>query len=231
MSDIFREVDDALQHDQVEKIWKEHGSTIVTAIVVAILTTALFSGYKSWDTWRDETETSRIITALEQDNPLPALEGVIADSRKGHQSVAVFATAGLHLKNNRAAEAFDVYQNAIDKRILMHDFEGLARVMAARLGSYLGAEQKDPTDLLKTLAPVLADSKSPWIYHAKVEAAVIQAHMQADYTAALQSLNFVLEADGAPQDLKQRAKAMAGVYALQAAAMTQSDTQETSQEG
>ena len=41
MSDIFREVDEALQRDKAEKFWKEYGNTLLMALVLLVIGTAI----------------------------------------------------------------------------------------------------------------------------------------------------------------------------------------------
>lgn len=217
MSDIFREVDEALQQDKAARLWKEYGSTLITAAVVMVMTTALFTGVKSWNAHKEEKRTSAFLAALKADDPVAALEDVARTSPEGIRSLALFAKAGALLAKNDVEGALTVYETAIADKILSNDFEDLARVMVGRFGLHLGAEKREADTLLKAMAPVLKKPKSPWYYHALVETASVLAHRKGDFEAAGKELDRVLNAADAPADLKDRAKAMAHVFAIESA--------------
>jgi hypothetical protein len=48
MSDILREVDEAMRVEKMTRLWAEHGNTVIAAIVALILGTALSSGWNAW---------------------------------------------------------------------------------------------------------------------------------------------------------------------------------------
>ena len=66
---------------------------------------------------------------------------------------------------------------------------------------------------------LLANNKSPWVWHARIEAAIITAHEKQDYEGALYYLN-KFDTDQVkyvPSSLVQRAKSLAHVYRLKMA--------------
>lgn len=214
MSDIFREVDEALQQERVEKLWKEHNTSIILLVVTLLIATAGFSAYTAWNNWRDQAETSTLIMAMEQDNAAEALQKLAGDSRKGQQTVAVLAAGGKHLENGEFEEALAVYENALNQGQVTKDFEGLIRILATRL--YYTREDENSADkMMALLKPVLDSKNNPWLHHAHAEAALIKAHYSQDYDAALDHLEAIITSDTALPALQERAKAMKHVYVIQ----------------
>ena len=80
--------------------------------------------------------------------------------------------------------------------------------MARILYSQNGGE-----NALSILKPLLSDSKSPWQWHAKIEAATSEAK-QGNYDAALSYLNDFKDQTNLPASLKQRGDALTHVYTL-----------------
>lgn len=213
MSDIFQEVDDALQQEKLEKIWKEYGSTIVTMIAVVILTVAGWSAYKSWNKAQNEKATSAIIAALETEDPQTALQKIVDKGGKGHQSVSIFALAAEHLNQGDKEGAQAVYQNAIDEKLLGGQFADIARIMLVRLKLEAAADDMEAAPLLEILQPVIKKSKS-WSNVAKLEAALVQAHIGKDYAAANALLQEVTDDPNALPEINKRAQTMQHVYGI-----------------
>lgn len=208
MSDIFREVDEALQQEKFAKIWKEYGSTIIASLVLLVFSTALVTAYRSWDAGRDATETARLMEALDSDNPIQNIQNIIEDTRKGHSALGLMAAAGLLVEDGKKTEAAALYKQAADKRSTPKDLRDLARILYMQ-----NAEEKS----INILKPLLSNKKSPWVWHARIEAAVISAHQEQDYEQALTYLAPFETAITLPLSLKQRAQALSHIYQLKAA--------------
>lgn len=205
MSDIFREVDEALQREKMLKIWEEYRSTIIAAIAILILSTALTTAYKSWDASRDANETARLMDAMQSENPQASIQQVIKDTRNGHEALGRMSTAGLLLEEDKTAEAAELYKQVAEDGSAPKDFRDLARILY---------NQHTPTPSLDMLKPLLANEKSPWIWHARLQAATIAGQKNKDYAQALAYLKPFEDVTTIPLSLKQRAQAVAHVYEL-----------------
>lgn len=205
MSDIFREVDEALHQDKMLAIWKEYKSTIIAAIAILILSSALTTAYKSWDAKRDATETAKLTAALSSDDPQAEIAEIIKDTRKGHKALGLMSAANLHLKDGKQAEAAALYKQIATSKKSPRNLRDLARIL------YVQNAEKSDISILK---PLLKNDKSPWVWHARVEAAVIAAHTQENYAQALKYLEKFESAKYIPATLKQRANALAHVYTI-----------------
>ncbi len=217
MSDIFREVDEALQQEKLTKIWKEYGSTIIAALVIVVLSTAATTAYHNWDSKRDKAETARLMKAIESDTPIQSLQNIVEDTRKNHAALGEMTAAGILIEENKKDEAAALYKKISENKKTPRDLRDLARLLYTQ-----NAENKTIT----LLAPLLANEKSPWVWHARIEAAVITAHQSKDYAKALTFLSPFETATTIPLSLKQRAQALSHVYRLKQPKVTASAEKE-----
>lgn len=205
MSDILREVDEAIKQDKLAAIWKEYGSTIIAALVILVISTAVTTTYRSWDADRNAEETARLMTALESETPEINIQTVIKDTRKGHKALGLMASAGILLENGKREKAAELYKQAATSRKTPRNLRDLARIL------YIQNATEASVDIL---TPLLKDKKSPWIWHARIEAAVIAAHQEQDFTKALEYLAPFQTVTTIPLSLKQRGKSLHHVYSL-----------------
>lgn len=205
MSDIFREVDEALQQEKLENIWKEYRTTIIAAIAILLISTAATNAYKNWDAKRDAAETARLMEAMESDNPEKEIQNVINDTRRGHEALGLLSAAGLLLNEGKSEEAATLYKKVAEDNGAPRDFRDLARILYNQ-----NAAQTD----LALLQPLLTNDKSPWIWHARLQAAVIAGEDKANIAQALAYLKEFQTTTAIPLSLKQRADALTHVYAL-----------------
>lgn len=222
MSDIFREVDEALQQERLAKFWKEYGSTAIAAAIVLVLSTAATTGWKSWDNRRDSQETARLVEALESDDAAPLLEKLAGDTRDSHEQIALLTAAGLRDEKQEPEQALALYKQAYETG---GDLGALARILYVREAM----AQKEPPEaaaLLEVLEPLLKDDASPWIWHARLDAATIAAHNGKDYKGAAAYLEPFEEAKGLPASLSQRGQALLQLYTLEAARTDKTETKE-----
>lgn len=205
MSDIFREVDEALQQEKVEKLWKEYRSTIIACIAILVLGTAIITGYRGWDASRDANETAKLLHALESENPQESIQKIVGKTRKEHEALGLLSAASLLLEEDKKAEATALYKELSEKKSAPKDLRDLARIF------YIQNTKEKSLDSLK---PLLANEKSPWIWHARLEAASIVAHKDQNYAQAIAYLTPFKEATNIPPSLQQRAEALSHVYNL-----------------
>ncbi|MEM8833971.1 MAG: hypothetical protein AAGB32_05465 [Pseudomonadota bacterium] len=203
MADIFDEVDQALQQEKLEKIWHDHKEKIVGALVGILLLTAAFTFYNSWNTKRDGEETARLITALSA-NDQDQITTVADDSRAGIETLARFANAGKAIEDEKPEIATEQYAAIIDDNA-PRALEDFARLQITKQGV---------DDRLDYLKPVLADDKSPWHWHALIQAASIEAEENGNYAKAISYLNQFDAAENVGTTLKQRADALRHIYTL-----------------
>lgn len=207
MSDIFREVDEALQREKAEKFWKEYGPTLLTAAVLMVIGTAIGVTWRTWDHNRNATETARLFVAVNQTDSTEALNAVIEDSRAGPEAIAMLTAAGRLSADGKNAEAAALYQQAAENRTLPRDMRDLARVLYVRTATDADAAQK-----IAVLKPVLDNAKGPFIWQARIEAALAQA-AQNNHAQAVALLEPFKNTDATlSPSLVERAGALRQIY-------------------
>lgn len=221
MSDIFEEAQDALREEKIHAVWKEYGPTIIGVCAAIILGTAFVTGFQAWNKNHLESKTAQIIQALESEDAIKDLQPIIEQSSAGHQTIALLAAANTAIADENYEKAYAIYQSGLGTKGIDTNFQDLMRVMSVRTSLFL-EENKDTTqNLVNMLQPVLDNNKSPWVWHARIEAATIMAHFEKDYEGALTHLKPFDNAKNIPQSILQRAQALKHVYALRAADNTQ----------
>ena len=209
MSDIFREVDEAVQKDKMLAIWDEYKNTIIMAIIILLVSSTATTMYKNWNAGRNATETQRLLSALETNDPQAAIQELVKDTRKNHKTLGLMSAANLHLKEGKKSDAATLYEQVVQDKKSPRNMRDLARI--------LFIQNTDAPDI-KILQPLLSNDKSPWVWHARLEAAALTAHNKEDYQGALYYLK-KFDSDKAqylPATLKQRAQALSHVYTLKA---------------
>ena len=213
MADLFREVDEAMRQERIEKFWQENRNYIIGFIVGTVLLTAILSGYRAWNAGVQQDQTAAVIALQEaSDYPENILKTEKLKLRAGLRGVALLQAAGEFLNQDKTEQAIALYQRAAADSSIPDELQHLGILMSVRL---LGdQEDQKGEDLLKALRPALK-SNSPWLSHARLEAAVINAHKLGDYETAIKHLNEVQDTTGLPESLYERARALNHLYTME----------------
>lgn len=213
MTDIFAEIDEAMRQERVAKFWNENMSYIIGFVVLTILLTASFSAYRTWDASVKTNQTSALI-ALQEDSNFPEniLELKNLELRPGLRGIILIDGAGAFLKESKTDSALILYERAAHDTKIPAEFRDMATLMSVRL---LSEDIKSDTNtLLARLKDITTNGKSPWIYHAHLEIALILAHKNEDYAAAREYLNIIKNTTNLPNTLYAMAKSLDHVYSL-----------------
>lgn len=210
MSDIFREVDEALQKEKAAKFWKEYGPTLIAAAVIVVLSTAATTAYRTWDSSRNKAETAKLVAAAEDKDIAVAMESAAADTRTGHKAVALMNAGGQHAQKKDFAKAADLYNSVASDKSAPDDLRDLASIYYVR-SALLNDPKTDAKTLLDRLLPVAKNEKSAFHLQAKLEAALLYGETLKDYTAALALLTG-FDADKGTDSLQEKATALKHVY-------------------
>ncbi|HBR69002.1 MAG TPA: hypothetical protein DEA55_06475, partial [Rhodospirillaceae bacterium] len=74
MVDILEEADEALKQEKLEKLWQQHGGSIIAVMVAIIVATGANAGWKSWNQSVNGKQTDALLAAAEEDDMAAALE-------------------------------------------------------------------------------------------------------------------------------------------------------------
>ncbi len=205
MSDIFREVEEAVRRERLNRLWRRYGSLIVGAAVLFALAVGGFTLWRWWDETSRAQAGARFETALAQtdeDDRRRALEALAAQEPGAYGALARFHRAAEHARAGERRKAVAVYDRLVQDPELPPIMQDLARLNAG----FLLAGQIDFTALRARLGPAAADGR-PFRFSAR-EALAVAALEAGDAEAARSYLEALIAAPEAPPSLAARARAL-----------------------
>jgi hypothetical protein len=204
MTDIFREVDEALREDRVKAIWNRYGTLIIAGAVAIVVATAAFVGWRSYSQSQAQSQTRALVDAQQQAAADPKSAATIyaavaADSSADRAALARLLEARADLDAGKRDEAGKVYQQIADDSGVNSVVRDLARLYSvmARL------DDGDPAALNGELAPLAADG-SPWRASAR-EMQGLLALRQNDTAKAREIFEALSKDPASPPGVRSRA--------------------------
>ncbi len=209
MADVFAEIDEAMRQEKMAKLWHEHKVLFITFIAAIIIGTASMSSYRAWNTHVKTSQTEIVLEMLEAENyPTNVVEQTKLRLRPGLRGIALMNAAGTFMEQGKKDQALALYQRTSQDKAIPAEMRDLATLMSLRLIT------PEAATALPQLDAIITNKKSPWRYHAMLEAATIHAHRQQDYAAAIALLNAVQDTADLPDTLYKKARALAHIYQL-----------------
>ena len=211
MSDIFREVDEDLRHEQYKRLWDRFGIYVIGLAVLIVLGVG---GYKAWEWWeRSQAQATgdRFLAALElsdagkHEEAITALAAVAADGSGDYPMLATFRSAGEKAAAGDKEGAVADYDAIAGRSGLPPLVSDLARLRAAMILS----DSLDPAELQSRIGD-LVQTGNPWRHSAR-EVLGLAAYRVGDYTAARKYFNEIADDQESGQGVKQRAQLMLGL--------------------
>jgi len=205
---IFQEIEEDLERQKLEELWKRYGSWVIVAAALVVLATG---GITSWHTWRAQQQqkaTAALASILDSggDNArqIAALESYAEKNRNATQGVfAQLHAADLAAQQGDDKKAIALYDAIAADTRTDPAFRQLADLLSVRAQMDTG----DPVALQKRLQPLLADN-APWRDSA-METGGFLALRAGDKPKAKQLFTELSQAPGAPPSLILRAADMA----------------------
>lgn len=162
MSDIFREIDEELRHDNIQQLWAKYGKYVFALAILAVLLTAAFVGWRQYQERQRETEGVRFQAALalaSQGKTAEAADAfaVLAQGDSGRAALARLAEAGLKVQAGDVDGAIAAYNQLAADGGADPVFRDVATLLAARYA----LDKGDPKAVMAQLAPLTAPT-SPW---------------------------------------------------------------------
>ena len=203
MTDIFREVEEDVRREKLEKLWKAYGNYAIGAVVL------LFAGIAGWQIWerhdlQERAKTSDAFIAAQRiTNPQTAAASFADIARtapKGYAELARLSEAGAMLASGQSGPAIDLY-----KQIANDDNGPIGAVARLRAAWALAdtASRNALTDLVKPLD----QPGSPWRQNAR-EVEAYADYRAMDTKAALAKYAILAADPESPDSLRRRAQAM-----------------------
>ena len=208
MADIFKEVDEDLRRDKLEKLWKKFGFQIMGLAAAVVLGVAGVQGWQAYDLDQRGKLSDRYGVARELAQGGEAAAGLDAmidlseASGGGYDGLAAFEEARLRVESGDTGAAIAVWDRIAEGSGLGPGFKE-----AATLFSILHQiDSGDPATLRARLQPLAADSQ-PFRSTARELLALI-ALGEGDAAAARALYTKISDDREAPAGLRQRATQM-----------------------
>ena len=218
MSDIFREVDEDLRHEQLKKLWDRFGTYVIGLAVLIVIATA---GYRFWVYWEDRQASQsgdRFVAALrlagdgKHDEAVAALADIAKDSSGGYPVLAGFRIAAEKAAkgdDKGAVAEFDAIAQRSDTPALIRD---MARLRAA----LLLVETANVNDLVSRIGDLAGDA-SPWRHTAR-EILGLTAWRLDDMATARKYFQQIADDKESPPDIRSRGAFMISLIDARAGA-------------
>ena len=206
MSDIFREVEEDVRRERLEKLWKQYGDYVIAGVAVIVVGVA---GYKLWQHYEAQqlakasVAYSAAIELINSDRNTEAAQvfaKIAKNAPSGYAAIAKLAEADALMADGRAADGVALYKSIAEKD--KTELGDLARVRAA----WALADSASKSDMQTLLAP-LTDAKSSWRFMAQEIFAYCDFRDGAMKAAQSEYESIAAEPE-APATLRQRATAM-----------------------
>lgn len=208
MSDIFREVDEDLRHEQYKKLWDRFGAYV---IALAVLIVVGVGGYKAWEWWERSQAAAtgdRFLAALElseagnHEEAIAALDAIAADGSGDYPMLALFRSAGETAVAGDPEGAVKAYDSIAARSGLPPLVADLARIRAALILS----DTLSPEELRSRIGD-LAATGNPWRHTAR-EILGLAAYRANDLATARTYFDEIVGDEESAQGVRQRAQLM-----------------------
>lgn len=213
MSDdsFIREVNDELRKDRAKALWDRYGAALIAAVVLIIVGTAAYVGYRYWDELRANRSGDAYSQAL-----------VLADAGSNDDALAAFAQLekdgyGAYplLARMRAATVkadkgdFDEAVKDFDAVAADNSIPAVLRDMARLRSALLLIDHGTFADVSSRVETLTADTNA--LRHSAREALGLAFWKDGKKADAQKLFEQIVADDAAPRNIRQRATIMAGL--------------------
>jgi hypothetical protein len=207
VSDIFREVEEDVRRERLEKWWKKYGDYVIAGVSVIAITVG---GYKLWQHYQEQQRLKaaseyqsamQIAQTGQTEQAAQAFDQIAKRAPSGYALVARLSKADSLLAEGRRTEAISIYMDVAKK-----DNSGLGELARIR-AAWAQADILSTAELKKLLEP-LTQSQTPWRFMAGEILAYRDFH-DGLTSKAQKDFETLAAAKDAPSGLRQRARAMA----------------------
>lgn len=215
---LFREVDEELRRERLEKLWDRYGIYVVVAAALLVLGVAGYQYTRSREVAAAQAAGARYEEALrlsaegKADEATKAFNALAETGPQGYATLARLQLAGAAVEAGRTADAVSAY----DALARDSGIDPLLRGYAQLQGAALRAGDADFTEMQNRLNDLTADT-SPWRYSAR-ELLGLSALKAGRIEEARKAFEQLLADQRTPPSIMERARiAMAGVVAADVA--------------
>jgi hypothetical protein len=208
LTDIFREVEEEVRRERLEKLWKQYGDYAIAGVAVVVIAVSGFILWQRYQENRRQQASAQYDAAVQlaAANPAAAIEKfeyLAKNAPSGYATLARFAEADTYLvmgNNDKAIAIFESLGNGSD------DLIG----SAARLRAAWAIVDTAPRKTVESLVAPLNNPASPWRFMAR-EVLAYADYRTGGFAAAQREYETLANDAAAPATLRARARGMAAL--------------------
>ncbi len=204
---LFREIDDDLKQEKLEKIWKKYGNHFIGGIVGIVAIAAIFVFWKDYSKNKRASESIAYTQALEMINKGQKQVGVdkleeLSKNASSYKGLAALSQASALIKDKETKSKGVELYNKISNN---NSYDATTRYLAGYYAILNQIDDKAPEDLLEKL-PSLMVGANPWSILVTELKAILTLKADRKEEAA-QIYRSLLENKNAPSGVQIRAQA------------------------
>jgi hypothetical protein len=202
---LFQEVQEDLERQRLEKLWKRYGPLVIAAAVVIVVTTAGVTQWHEWQLKKEQKATAGLVSIMDQSKADPEQEIASLESfaqKSSEETQATFArlhAAALAAKGGKKDKALQLYDAVASDPKADPSFRQFADLMWVQTQLDSG----DTAVLDKRLQPLTAPD-APWHFTATEYEGYV-ALRAGNKTKARQLFSGLAQDASAPRTLSDRA--------------------------
>lgn len=208
MSDIFKEVDEDIRHDQLKQLWDRVGPYVIGLAILIVVATAGYRGWVYWQERQAQATGDRFLAALDlaesgkHEEAITALQAIAADGSGQYPVLAGFRIAAEKAAAGDSTGAVAEYDAIASSGNASDDVKALARLRAA-----MQLSGTAPLADIESRLGDLAATGNVWRHNAR-ELLGIAAWRAGDYDKARKYFDDINADQDSPQDMRQRVQLM-----------------------
>lgn len=201
---IFQEIEEDLERQKFEALWKKYGSWIILVALGLVVSTASSTAYRSWKEGHDQKLTSAMMAATASSadaaKNIASLEAFAKDQGGDIRGTFALLRAGAAAaEQNDKAKAIALFDSAAANPKADRTFRQLATLLSVQAQ----LDDGNAADLDKRLQPLALDD-APWRYSAR-EAQALLALRSGDGAKAKTLFTSLAQDKLAPPSIMARA--------------------------
>jgi hypothetical protein len=210
-TDLFREVEEDLQRERMERLWKKYGKYVLATVAAILL------GFGGYQVWKQQTEAAaadrgaRFVAAVDYARDGKTAESEVlfkalaAEAPGAYAVLAKMRLADAATKAGKPDDAFATYEALGKDASIDPTMRQFAQLQAAALQ----VDKADLNEMQARLTP-LAENSSPWRHSAR-ELLGLSAYRAGKFDDAESQFQLMLGDRATPNGLSQRAQMMLDV--------------------
>ena len=202
LSDIFREVEEDVRREKLEKFWKAYGAHLIVLLVLAMAGIGGFEVWQRYEAGLRDKDSAAFVAAQHIANPKAALSAFANLAKTGHGGYGVLSRleeANLMVVDNRPDQAVALYKD------IANEDHGAVGAVARLRAAWVLADKASRANLQTLLQPLM-DPGSVWRQMAEEVLAYSDYRNGKTLAATEEFAKLAADAD-APDQLRSRARA------------------------